>query len=142
MVWTDPLLPENSAKNASFRLCDNNFHEVLLHKEGDQVTLSVDGHNVTYGAVQQNFFLVDGKFFIGGYPGRSGNRFNILACSSAGRFYESCGVRTSRFGKPKHNRRVKIYALLNAELFNQVLIIQNSSQSSNIVSEFCNEIEQ
>lgn len=71
VVWTDPLLPEDSARNASFRLCDNNFHEVLLHKESNKVTLSVDGHNVTSSAVQENFFLSDGKFYIGGVPGKS-----------------------------------------------------------------------
>ena len=67
LVWTDPMIPVGKESNSSYRLCDNKFHEVRIQKEGREVTLSVDGHNVT-ARVPADFRLY-GKFYIGGVPG-------------------------------------------------------------------------
>lgn len=68
--WTDPSIPEDGQYNASFHLCDNKFHRVLVSRNKGIVELRVDDHAPLQGVVPSAFTLNQGKFHIGGVPGK------------------------------------------------------------------------
>ncbi|XP_048583639.1 laminin-like protein epi-1 [Nematostella vectensis] len=71
MRWTDPAIPPEREYNASYQLCDNQFHEIRLQRAERNITLSVDKHSpLTYAL--PDLFLLTGKFYIGGVPDNSG----------------------------------------------------------------------
>ena len=67
--WTDPTIPADGQYNASFDLCDNKFHRVLVKRNISSVELTVDDHSPIAGEVPSGYTLKDGTFHIGGVPG-------------------------------------------------------------------------
>lgn len=70
--WTDPSIPEEGQYNASFHLCDNNFHRVVVSRNKGIVELRVDDHEPVEGVLPSAFTLNQGTFHIGGVPDGSG----------------------------------------------------------------------
>ena len=77
ILWVDPSIPVEGERNASFRLCDNNFHQVRVQKNEDRVTLTVDKHEPVVTRLPQANYQLRGNFYIGGVPGMS---TEILTC--------------------------------------------------------------
>ena len=67
--WTDPSIPVDGQYNASFDLCDNKFHRVLVKRNISSVELTVVDHSPIAGEVPSGYTLMDGAFHIGGVPG-------------------------------------------------------------------------
>ena len=67
--WTDPSIPVDGQYNASFHLCDNNFHRVLVKRNITSVELTVDDQSPVNGTVPSGYTLEHGTFHIGGVPG-------------------------------------------------------------------------
>lgn len=67
--WTDPSIPSDGQYNASFHLCDNKFHKIVVRRTGSNVELKVDDHQVVKGSVPSGFSLQPANFYIGGVPG-------------------------------------------------------------------------
>lgn len=67
--WIDPSIPVDGQYNASFHLCDNKFHRVLVKRNISSVELKVDDHSPVAGEVPSGYTLEYGTFHIGGVPG-------------------------------------------------------------------------
>lgn len=67
--WTDPSIPVDGQCNASFNLCVNKFHRVLVKRNISSVELTVDDHSPIAGEVPSSYTLMVGVFHIGGVPG-------------------------------------------------------------------------
>ena len=67
--WTDPSIPVDGQYNASFRLCDNKFHRVLVKRNISIVELTVDDHSPVVDEIPLGYTLEYGTFHIGGVPG-------------------------------------------------------------------------
>ena len=67
--WTDPSIPEDGQYNASFHLCDNKFHRVVVNRNISTVELTVDDHSPVAGQIPLGYTLRNGAFHIGGAPG-------------------------------------------------------------------------
>lgn len=67
--WTDPSIPVDGQCNASFNLCVNKFHRVLVERNISSVELTVDDHSPIAGEVPSSYTLMVGAFHIGGVPG-------------------------------------------------------------------------
>lgn len=70
--WTDPSIPSDGQYNASFHLCDNKFHKIVVRRTGSNVELKVDDHQAVKGSVPSGFSLQPANFYIGGVPDGSG----------------------------------------------------------------------
>jgi len=70
--WIDPSIPVDGQYNASFHLCDNKFHRVLVKRNISSVELKVDDHSPVAGEVPSGYTLEYGTFHIGGVPDGSG----------------------------------------------------------------------
>jgi len=70
--WTDPAIPVDGQYNASFHLCDNKFHKVVVKRNNSGVEFQVDKHAPVRGSVPAGFYLRRGTFHIGGVPDGSG----------------------------------------------------------------------
>ena len=68
---TDPSIPVDEQYNASFHLCDNTFHLVLVKRNISIVELTrmVDDHSPVAGEIPLGYTLKYGTFRIGGVPG-------------------------------------------------------------------------
>lgn len=67
--WTDPSIPAGGQYNASFHLCDNKFHKMVVRRTGINVELQVDDHQALKGSIPSGFSLQPATFYIGGVPG-------------------------------------------------------------------------
>ena len=70
ITWTDPAIPVDGQNNASFYLCDNKFHKIVLRRNFSNVEFQVDGYSLVQAALPPNFALKNATFHIGGVPGK------------------------------------------------------------------------
>ena len=71
--WTDPSIAVDGQHNASFHLCNNKFHKVVVRRNFSNVEFQVDEHAAVRGTVPAGFSLQHGTFYIGGVPGNTTN---------------------------------------------------------------------
>ena len=68
--WTDPSISVDGQYNASFHLCDNKFHKLVMRRNLSNVEFQVDDHSAVRGTVPSGFSLQHGTFHIGGVSGK------------------------------------------------------------------------
>lgn len=73
ITWTDPAIPVDGQNNASFYLCDNKFHKIVLRRNFSHVEFQVDGYLPVRAALPPSFALMNATFHIGGVPGEAGS---------------------------------------------------------------------
>ena len=76
--WTDPSISVDGQYNASFHLCDNKFHKVVMRRNLSDVEFQVDDHSAVRGTVPSSFSLQHGTFHIGGVPGKKRKKEHVL----------------------------------------------------------------
>ncbi|XP_068694373.1 laminin subunit beta-1-like isoform X2 [Montipora foliosa] len=86
--WTDPGIPVDGQKNASFYLCDNKFHKIILRRNFSHFEFQVDDHLPVEASLPSGFTLQHGTFYIGGLPGESGSdaHIGLVGCVQTLRF--------------------------------------------------------
>ena len=51
ITWTDPAIPVDGQNNASFYLCANKFHKIVLRRNFSNVEFQVDGYSPVQAAL-------------------------------------------------------------------------------------------